>query len=43
VEYHVNVVNFTTTARSVRVCGEDETVRSTVLPRLRLRVRDLFT
>jgi Uma2 family endonuclease len=43
VEYQVNVVNFTTTARSVRVCGEDETVRSTVLPRLRLRVRDLFT
>ena len=39
----VDVVTLTETSRSSRVSGEDELVRSAVLPRLRLRVRDLFT
>lgn len=40
---HVDVVSLTETTRSSRVCGDDQLVRSTVLPRLRLRVHDLFT
>ena len=39
----VEVVTLTETPRSSRVFGEDQLVRSAVLPRLRLRVGDLFT
>ena len=39
----VEVVALTKTTRSSRVCAEDQLVRSAVLPRLRLRVADLFT
>jgi len=40
---HVAVVSLTETARSSQVFGEDQRVRSAVLPQLRLCVRDLFT
>ena len=43
VESQVHVVSLTTTTRASLTCGEDELVPSSVLPRLRLRVRDLFT
>jgi len=43
VENQVHVVSLTTTTRSSEAFGEDALVRSGVLPRLRLRVRDLFT
>lgn len=39
----VEVVTLTDATRSSRVCGQDQLVRSAVLPRLRLRVADLFT
>ena len=39
----VEVVTLTEASRSSRVSGEDQLVRSAVLPRLRLRVGDLFT
>ena len=39
----VEVVTLTEAARSSRACGEEQLVRSAVLPRLRLRVADLFT
>jgi len=42
-EHQVTVVGFTEAERSLCVCGEDELVPSSVLPRLRLRVGDLFT
>jgi Uma2 family endonuclease len=38
----VDVVSLTTDTRSSRVCDRDQLVRSQVLPRLRVRVRDLF-
>lgn len=39
----VDVVTLTESTRSSCVSGEEQLVRSTVLPRLRLRVGDLFT
>jgi Uma2 family endonuclease len=39
----VEVITLTEAARSSRVYGEKQLVRSAVLPRLRLRVPDLFT
>ena len=39
----VEVVTLTEATRSSRVSAEDQLVRSSVLPRLRLRVADLFT